>query len=196
VLIGSLLVGLAALLGAWVFTATTERVSVMVAARDLEPGEVVDVDDMRVIEIGASSELRAVQPAQQDLLLGLAARGPIPAGTVLNADLFAEREQAIPSGMVVVGASLDAGAAPVSSLRAGDRVDVLGVERTTATPAEGASAPAAALLTSGTIWSVEVPSSGSSSALVVAVLVPSKSQGLVAQAAADGLLRLSLSGSG
>lgn len=195
VLIGSLLVGVAALLGAWVFTATSETVSVLIAAHDIEPGEVIEAGDLQVIEIGSSSQLRAVQPSQQDLILGLAARGPIPAGTVLNTDLFADRDQTVPEGMVVVGAALDLGAAPSSSLRAGDRVDVLGVVRTTGAPADGAS-PSAALLSTGTVWSVEHPTTGSSSTLWVSIVVPAEVQGSVAQAAAEGLLRLSLVGSG
>src|SRR3954452_16629986 len=90
VLFGSLMVVVAALVGAWVFAATSDRMSVMVAANDLQPGDVIDAGDLRVIEIGRSEEMRAIQPAQQDLILGRAARGPIPAGTVLNTDLFAE----------------------------------------------------------------------------------------------------------
>lgn len=198
VLIGSLLVGLSALMGAWVFTATSERISVMVAARDIEPGEVIDAGDLRVVEMGATGELRAVQPSQQSLIVGRAARGPIPAGTVLNTDLFADQGQTIPAGMVVVGASLEAGAAPTSDLRAGDSVDVLGVERTTgASPVEGSAPPSAQLIASGTVWSVERASNNSSSSkLWVSILVPAVTQGAVAQAAADGLLRLSLVGAG
>ena len=197
VLLGSLLVGLAALMGAWVFTATSERISVVVAARDIGPGEVIDAADLRVVEIGASGELRAIQSSQQDLIVGNAARGPIPAGTVLNTDLFADQGQTIPTGMVVVGASLEGGAAPTADLRAGDRVDVLGVERTTGAPSGAdAAQPVAQLIASGTVWSVERASNNSSSKLWVSILIPATAQGAVAQAAADGLLRLSLVGAG
>jgi Flp pilus assembly protein CpaB len=198
VLIGSLLVGLSALLGAWVFAATSERISVMVAARDIEPGEVIDAGDLRVVEMGATGELRAIQPSQQNLIVGRAARGPIPAGTVLNTGLFAAQGETIPAGMVVVGASLEAGAAPTADLRAGQRVDVLGVEPTTGAPAgDGSAQPAAQVIASGTVWSVERASSNSSSSkLWVSILVPAATQGAVAQAAADGLVRLSLVGAG
>ncbi len=198
VLLGSLLVALAALMGAWVFSATSERISVVVAARDIEPGEMIDVGDLRVVEMGATGELRAIQSSQQDLILGRAARGPIPAGTLLNTDLFADQGQTIPTGMVVVGASLDAGAAPTSDLRSGDRVHALGVERTTGVaPGSDAAQPSARLLASGTVWSVERASNNSSSSkLWVSILIPETTQGAVAQAAADGLLRLSLVGAG
>jgi Flp pilus assembly protein CpaB len=195
VLLGSLLVGLAALLGAWVFAATSEQVSVMVAAHDIEPGEVIDASDLRVVQIGASSELRAIQSNQQDLVLGMAARGPIPRGTVLNTDLFTGQGGAVPSGMVVVGAALDPGAVPSSMLRAGDEVNVLAAQRTTTGQSETATAPVATLLASGTVWSVEATGS-TSSGVWVSLVVPASAEGAVTQAAAEGLLRLSLVGGG
>ena len=195
VLAGALLVGLSALLAAWVFNVTSETMSVMVAAHDIAPGEVIDSSDLHVVEMGRTGRLRAIQPSQQDLIVGRAARGPIPEGTVLNTDLFAEKGQVIPAGFVVVGASLDPGAAPTSKLAAGDRVNMLGVVKAaSATPDE---ATAATVLGSGTVWSVERVGSGStSSKLWVSVLVPADAQSAVAQAAADGRLRLSLVGAG
>ena len=74
-------------------------------------------------------------------------------------------------------------------------LDVLGVVRTTGAPTDGAS-PSAALLSTGTVWSVEQPTTGSTSTLWVSIVVPAEVQGQVAQAAADGSLRLSLVGSG
>lgn len=193
VLLGVVLVGVAGLLGAWVFAATSERISVMVAARDIGPGEIVEPADLRVVEIGASGDLRAVQPDQQTLLVGRAARGPIPAGTVMHAGLVSERSQVIPSGHVVVGAALEPGAIPVAGLLAGDRVDVLGVERQVGGAEQ--SAATATVLASGTVWSVEPAKAGSvSSTIWVAVLVPVDAQSAVAQAAADGRLRLTMVG--
>lgn len=195
VLAGVLLVGLSALLAAWVFNVTSETMGVMVAAHDMAPGEVIDSSDLHVVEMGRTGGLRAIQPSQQGLIIGRAARGPIPEGTVLNTDLFAEKGQVIPAGFVVVGASLDPGAAPTSKLSAGDRVNMLGVVK--ATSAAPGEATVATVLGSGTVWSVERVGSGStSSKLWVSVLVPVDAQSAVAQAAADGRLRLSLVGAG
>lgn len=195
VLLGTLLVGIAGLLGAWVFTATTETISVMVAARDIAPGEVLAATDMRVVEMGKAGDLRAIQPSQQDLVVGRAARGPIPKGTVLNTGLFTAAGQVIPTGWVVVGAALEPGAAPSAQLAAGDRVRVLGVERVTGALTEGAAPPEATVLAEGTVWSVERSSQGTTtSKMWVAILVPATSQTQVAQAAADGRLRLALIG--
>jgi Flp pilus assembly protein CpaB len=190
VVAGVVLVAVAALLGAWVFAATSDTMQVVVAARDLAPGEVLKAGDLRVVELGRSGSVRAVAPGQQGLIVGRAARGPIPAGTVLNTDLFADRAQVVPEGQVIVGAALSAGAAPTAGLAAGDRVDVLGVAKTNG---GSAAAPTATVLTSGTVWSVEAPpAGGGSAAWWVSLLIPEGSQTSVAQAAADGLLRLSL----
>ncbi len=195
VLLGTLLVAVAGLLGAWVFTASTETISVMVAAREIGPGEVVTATDMRVVEMGKTGGLRAIQSSQQDLVIGRAARGPIPEGTVLNTGLFAAEGQVIPAGWVVVGAALEPGAAPSAQLAAGDRVRVLGVERVAGALPEGAPEPEAAVLAEGTVWSVERGAQGTvTSKMWVSVLVPSGSQTTVAQAAADGRLRLALIG--
>ncbi len=193
VVAGVTLVAVAALLGAWVFAATSDTMRVMVAGRDVAPGELITPADLRVVELGRSGSVRAIQPDQQDLIVGQAARGPIPAGTVLNTDLFADREQVVPDGEVVVGAALVAGAAPTAGLAAGDRVNVLGVVKSTGAVIDGQ--PEAIVLTTGTVWSVQQPATGGGSAgWWVSLLIPETSQTAVAQAAADGLLRLSLAG--
>jgi hypothetical protein len=191
-LVGVVAVVLAALVGAWVVATSSETIRVVVAARDIDPGELIGVDDLRVVEVGRGGGLRAIQSSRQDLILGQAARGPIPEGTVLNTDLFTDRDEAVPVGQVVVGAALEPGAAPTSSLSAGDRVDVVGVAPSTGGPP--AADAAAAVLTSGTVWSVAPTGEGSSSQVWVSLLVPADAQPAVAQAAADGRLRLSLAG--
>lgn len=195
VLLGALLVGFSGLLGAWIFASSSERTSVMVAARDIDPGDVIDPTDLRVVEIGGATGLRAIQPSQQDLIVGRAARGPIPAGTLVNTDLFVDGGQSIPPGFVVAGATLAPGAIPVSGLRSGDRIDVLALARTTAGSGDGV--PVAKVLTTGTVWTVEPAGSGTSTSEVwVSVLLPADVQPAFAQAAGDGLLRLSLLGAG
>lgn len=194
VLVGLLLVALAALAGALTFGSLTSTTSVVVASRDLGPGDVVTAGDLRVVEIATFSGGATVAAGNQDLLIGAVARGPIPAGTILNPGLFVEVGSVVPEGMVVLGAALDRGASPGSSLRAGDRVDVLGVVPTSAL---GDSVGAeATILADGTIWSVEQPDAAIGGRLVVSLLVPVDRQASVAQAAADDRLRLSLTAGG
>jgi len=154
VLAGVAMVVLAALLGAYLFQAVTDEMSVMVAAHDLEPGEPVAPDDLRVVQMGQAGDLRAIQSNQQDLIIGQAPRAPIPAGTVLNTGLFVPVAEAIPAGRVVVGASFVAGEVPTPSLRSGDAVTLVMVAPSSqAAPAAADAAGPAAVLGTGSVWS-------------------------------------------
>lgn len=195
--LGALLVGLAGLLGAYAFSVVSDTLSVTVAAHDIAPGEVLGPDDIRVVEMGRTNELRAVQADQQDLILGLAARGPIPGGTVLNTGLFVPPDEVIPSGKAVVGAAFQAGAVPTSAIRAGDVVDMLAMPPDN--PSVGAPdvAQDVAALGTATVWAVEgeVSTESVSDRVWISLLVDQTTAGTVSQAASDETLRLVLTGS-
>lgn len=193
-LLGAALVVVAMLAGAWVFASNARSTAVLVASRDLAAGTVVAADDFRVVEVSKASGLRALTPSQLGLVQGRATRGPVPQGTLVNVDLFAARDAVVPAGLVVVGVALDPGASPSSRLAAGDRVEVLAVTR----PTGGAAGPApsvAVVLAVGSVWSVEPVGSGSGSGKAwVSLLIPQGVHAEVAQAAADGRVRLGLLG--
>lgn len=189
---GALAVLLAAALGGWVFVSSTSTISIMVLARDVEAGEVINATDLRAVEVGHFANARAVQPHQQSLVVGLAARGPLAEGTVINTDLLIDRSRVIPEGMAVVGAELEPGAAPAGAFEPGDLVALLGTERTTTVNTPNNNE--AALLTEGSLWAIDRADGSFNGRLVVAFLVPETAQGLVAQAAADGRLRVALVG--
>ena len=191
VLVGALLVGVASLLGAWILTSVNHRISVLVAARDLDPGTPLAAGDIRVIEIGRTDQLRAIQPSQQDLVLGRATRGPVPEGTVLNTDLFTGRGEVVPAGRVVVASALDPGAAPLG-LRPGDPVRLFVAVRTSGGQSGAADA---ALLGEGTVWSVDRDGQSATAKLLVSLLLPVELQARAVQAAYEGTLRVSLAGS-
>lgn len=195
VLIGTIVIGLSALLGAYVFGTISDTIQVTVAARDLDPGEVIGAGDLRVVEMGRTDGFRAIQPSQQNLIIGLAPRGPIPEGTMLNTGLFATADSVVPAGKVVVGSSLAAGAVPTPSLGAADKVIILATS-SAAVSAGQVQAPAT-VLGQATVWSVrgEASTTGESARVWVALLIDEAQQAEVAQAAADGRLRLALAGS-
>jgi Flp pilus assembly protein CpaB len=200
VLAGAAMVVLAALLGAYVFQAVTDEMTVVVAAGDLAPGEPIDAADLRVVRMGQAGDLRAIQSDQQDLIIGRVPRAPIPAGTVLNTSLFVAEADALPAGRVVVGGTFEPGAVPTASLRAGDEVALIVVTPTgPAAPAGGEGDAAATVIGEATIWAVADPGSigdtgGVPTDVFVSLLVDEDLQTTVAQAAASGLLRLSLIG--
>ncbi len=122
-LIGVVLI-LVALVGYWaVYSATTARTSVLVAAHDLQAGTVLKVSDLRTAELAGDSSTIASLVPERDL------------DTVLGRELGA----AVPRGMPLARASVTpAGSGPSAftlvvpalralggTLRPGDRVTVL-----------------------------------------------------------------------
>lgn len=192
VVVGLLFVVGAALAGAVLFGSLTTTRVVLVAATDLQPGHVVSGGDIRAVEISNVGDAATIVVGEQSRIVGQAVRGPIPAGTILNEGLFLSPDSIIPDGMSVVGAALEPGAAPGSSLRPGDQVDVLAVAAGP-TGLEQVQVEAV-VLARATVWSVERPSATVGGRVVVSVLVPIETQTAVAQAAADDRLRLSLTG--
>jgi Flp pilus assembly protein CpaB len=188
------------LIGAYVFQAVSDEMSVVVAAGDLAPGEPIDAGDLRVVQMGQAGNLRAIQSDQQDLIIGQVPRAPIPAGTVLNTGLFVAEDDALPPGHVVVGATFGPGAIPTSSLRPGDRVALIVVTPTGPASASEASAASASVVGEASVWAVAgselatVEAGGVSSTTFVSLLVDADLQTTVAQAAASEVLRLSLVG--
>src|SRR4051794_41715836 len=79
VVAGVAVVALAALVGAWVFSTTTSTMRVVVAAHDLGSGDEVGATDLRVGELGRTGAVRAISPAQEDLILGRGGPSPVPA---------------------------------------------------------------------------------------------------------------------
>lgn len=188
---GGLLVAVAAIIGAWLFASVSSTVSIMVLTHDVEAGDVLVAADLRVIEGGNLVGARAIQPGQQNLIVGQAALGPMPAGTVVSTGLFTDRSMVVPAGMAVVGADLEAGAAPPGALIPGDSIALLAANQASVV---SESTGDAVVIATGTIWAIESTDGAYAGGQVIAVLVPIADQGVVAQAASDGLLRITLVG--
>jgi SAF domain len=183
------------LVSAWVFTTSSHTVRVLVAARDLTPGEVLDGAGVQVVSMAKLGAARSISVNEQQQVVGMAARGPVPAGTLLHPGLFAHKEDVVPAGQVVVGAALDPGAVPSPRIAVGDSVQLFATER--ASNAATAATDAATQLTAGRIWSVEkLGTATSSGKLWLGILVPAEAGAAVTQAAGDGRLRLVLVGTG
>lgn len=193
VVAGVVLVGLAALLGAYVFNAATDTIRITVAAQELQPGVPIGAEDLRVVELGQTSQIRAIRPEQQTLILGLAPRAVIPAGTLLNTELFVSNDDVIPAGQVVVGAAFAPGAIPTASLAIGQPVSVLIVADDVPVAGEETGPSGAVRIGTGSIWSVETDADGRSSGDAwLSILISADLETQFAQAAADDRIRLSL----
>jgi Flp pilus assembly protein CpaB len=128
----------AALVGYWsVYSATTARTPVVVAARDLQPGSVLRASDLRTAELaGDAGTMAALVPERElELVLGQQLAAPVAEGTPLSRASVAARASGPAAFTLVVPALRALG----GSLRPGDRVTVL------ATFESGAGARARAL---------------------------------------------------
>ena len=122
-LVGGLLV-LVALGGYWsVYTATTARTPVMVAAHDLQPGTVLRPSDLRAAELAGDSETMTALVAEAELatVMGRELTAAVPAGAPL-ARASVTPTGAGPAAFTLVVPALRAVA---GELRPGDRVTVL-----------------------------------------------------------------------
>ena len=122
-LIGALLVVLA-LAGYWsVYSATTHRTPVLVAAHDLQAGTVVRSADLRVAELaGDAGTMAALVPERElDTVLGRELTAPVPQGSPLPRATVAAAGTGPAAFTLVVPAMRALGGA----LNPGDRVTVL-----------------------------------------------------------------------
>lgn len=124
VALGVVLVLVGALLSGLLVQSAGDRVAVVVAARDIDPGQVIEASDLRLIEIAIDGQASTVPASQRASLLGKTAASRIPTGALLSPAHFADGS-VLADGEVVVGALLGPGGIPVPNLRVGDEVLLL-----------------------------------------------------------------------
>lgn len=170
-----------ALYVAWVRATSGGTLTVLVAARPLDPGHAITDGDLRAVQLrAAGDELRGVfsDPA---VLIGATTLGPIGEGELVQAAALVKKA-AGPQSMEI-GLSLDLDEAVGGVLRAGDLVDVYETDVDRAV-----DRPRARLLASGVpvVWTRGVDLSGSSSIdLIVGVGDRETASAVVAAAAQD-----------
>lgn len=115
----------AALLFALLWTNAGERQPVLAVVSDVSAGEVVEQPDVAVMRVAADPQLRLVPAGEIASVVGQVATSDLPAGSLLTRDQVGPGP-ALPAGSAVVGVSLTGGQLPTPTLRAGDRVRVVG----------------------------------------------------------------------
>lgn len=124
VALGVILVVAGALVFGLMVQSAGDRTAVVVAARDINPGQVIEASDLRVVDAAIDGTAATVPASQRGQLIGQSATSRIPAGSVLSRGQFAATTGLAP-GRVVVGALLGPGGLPVPNLRVGDQVTLL-----------------------------------------------------------------------
>ncbi len=124
ILVGTFLVAIFALGGAWFFSSSTRSVDYLALRQDVARGEVLESDDLVPFRLSTDDPVLGFRAADTELLVGQVALADLKIGTIVTADQFAEQAQ-IPAGSGIVGLSLEPGEFPSLSLRVGDRVRVV-----------------------------------------------------------------------
>lgn len=183
VALGVVLVVAGALIFGLLVQSAGDRVSAVVAARDIDPGQVIEASDLRIIEIAIDGQASIVLAAQRTSLIGKTATSRVPAGAFVSPAHFVDGS-ILAHGDVVVGALLGPGGLPVPNLRVGDEVLLLEARD----PAE--SDEDAAPLGTATVYLVSP--GAQSGTQFVSLAVDQRVAQRVADAAAAQLLRLVL----
>lgn len=185
--LGVLLMVVGAAVAAAVYAGSTDERSVLVAARNIQAGHVIDRADLRVGEFTGDGDVAVVDAGASSSVLGRVAVGPIPAGTVLGAGMVSA-DPAPGTGLAAVGLMLKPGQMP-AELAAGRSVDVLLVSAAgSQDDGSGEATPAAKVLSAAAeVVSVEADPSGS---WLVTVTVPQARAVGVSGAAAAGRVAL------
>lgn len=117
---GALVLALCTLGAVVVFGKVGDRQAVLVMARTVEVGEIVDAADLRAVKVSADPGLRTVPAAARARVVGRPAAVRLVSGSLLSPAELGEGT-GLPEGMALVGAVLKAGQFPLG-LAPGDTV--------------------------------------------------------------------------
>ena len=187
-LVAVLLVALSALAALVLFSRVAARDPVLALANDLERGQVITAEDLRVVYLGTDDPISVVPSDGLSSLVGLMAVADLEGGTIVTPAHFVAGA-VLADGEGVVGLALSPGEYPTLRLAPGDLVDVISTD-----PVSGQED---AVLAAAAAEVFDVAELGTQGQRFVSLRLPADTAGLVAQAAAEGRVRLVLvSGAG
>ena len=186
---GLFVVAVFALAGAWFYANTNDRVAVIAARNTIERGDVVTVDDLRVVQVDSDDQLNLLGREESGLIVGRVALTDLAPGTLVTPEQFAA-SGLIETGEGIVGLALDPGEYPSLSIRPGDLVSVVQVPRANDTGA------AEDLVLVEEALVVDVGGIGVQNQLFISLSTSRELAGQVAAAAAQDRVRLIQVGAG
>lgn len=176
--VGLLIIGIFALAGGWLYSNASTTEPVVALRSDMERGQPVTSNDLRVVEVGTEEALNLVAVDQSAVLIGQVALVDLEAGTLVSPEFFAAGAP-IANGSGIVGMALDPGEYPTLAMRPGDRVRVV------ATDGDGGQE---VLAENAEV--IDVAPIGVQSQLFVSVAVTTEQADAIAAASAHDLIRL------
>lgn len=103
---------------------STQREAALALATDVDRGDTITADDLRVVYLGTDDLVVRLAPAESVRVIGQVAIGDMPAGTLITRANVSEIAALAP-GEGVVGLALDPGQFPAGRLAPGDVVNVV-----------------------------------------------------------------------
>jgi hypothetical protein len=103
---------------------SVDRTPTLAVASPVERGEVIDVDDLRVVYIASDDVVAGLRPAQTDRVVGMIALVDLAPGSIVTDDLVAEGAR-VGDDEGLVGLPLEPGQYPAFDLAPGDRVNIV-----------------------------------------------------------------------
>lgn len=180
---GVLLVIVCGATGAAVATAGDNQTRVLALARDVQAGQVLTAEDLRVARISGSG-VSALSAAGASSLVGQTVTATLPAGTLLNPSMVSVTPLPA-SGLVVVALAVKPGGAPAQAVPGRD-VSIIRVT----TAADPKDSQPVVLVPKARLVSTRTDSS--SGVQILSVQIPSASAVMVAQASAAGAVAVTL----
>ena len=159
--------------------ASSDRSPVLAVARPVEAGSAITEADLVVAQVGDDPSLSPIPLSAKSSVLGRTAAVDLRPGTLLVQSSLGEAS-VVGDGESLVGVEVPASAAPVGSLRSGDRVQLVEVARS-GEPRPDGDAP---VITEGRVLRVAASGSGTATTTQLSVVVPKDAGPAVAAASA------------
>ena len=173
IIIGVLCACLGGLAMAWAWSGTQESRTVVLMAKAVARGDLVESTDLTTTTIGRASGVAVVPAAELPGLVGQFARVDLPAGSLVGPDSVGAR--VVPAGSAHVGLRLAAGRLPSGPLPAGAFVSLVAVpapmdaERGPGAQFEAVVVSAPTVTSDGGSWLLDVQVEQGSAAAVAAL---------------------------
>lgn len=174
-----LVVGLG-MLGGYLYTTAGSKTTVLIVARDVLPGQVIQRSDLTTASL--AGDVRAIAASAAETVVGQRAAVELLPGTLLQRSMVAAGPK-IQAGQAQVGLQLPPGAIPATGLVPGDAVQVLRLPSKSLTT-QGPP-PDPTLITAATVTTA-IPDPTHQGGWLITVTVPQEKAAAVAGAAGAG----------
>lgn len=124
VAMGILLMFAAIVGGATVLKGAKSRIPVIVAAAEVQPGDVISSRDLRVVDVALEGNIESIGASEISRVVGKVAAEPLYAGKMITARSFSAGPP-VPAGYVTMALALKPEKASGGSVRSGNRVAIV-----------------------------------------------------------------------